>query len=155
MKDNIFDVEFIEPEINNNFFPEDISNLDPNNNPIINSNPDLIITVNDIDRKPSRRIRKNKIDNDFIILSSGEDYEELSAVNSMHISLNGDSFKCYEPECGKEFEYSFALKKHIITHGIKSFECSHPFCGKKFIDNSKLRRHSLVHTVGIFLKIIF
>lgn len=101
-----------------------------------------------IDSKPQKRKRRKKIDSDFITLSSVEDLNDAhSVVNSIHISVTEDNYKCIEPDCGREFEESNSLKKHMLIHGLKTFECIHPNCGKKFSDNSKLRRHSLVHTV--------
>jgi hypothetical protein len=128
-----------------------ISSLNPTNTINNPSNLNLeIINPNFESTEPKleRRKRKKKIDNDFITLSSVEDFNDVqSVVNSIHISITEDNYKCIEPDCGREFEDSNTLKKHMLIHGAKTFECPHPNCGKKFSDNSKLRRHSLVHTV--------
>jgi uncharacterized Zn-finger protein len=94
----------------------------------------------------TKRVRKKKINSDFVSLSS-EDNEssnmDMLSSKSKHIEEN-ICFKCSESDCGKVFEDATALKKHLATHGEKQFTC--PDCGKKFLDNSKLKRHSLVHT---------
>lgn len=92
-----------------------------------------------------KRIRKKKVNSDFITLSS-EEGESIKAESVSHSNKNENlkNFKCTDTDCGKIFEDSTALKKHLVTHGEKQFIC--PDCGKKFLDNSKLKRHSLVHS---------
>jgi uncharacterized Zn-finger protein len=94
----------------------------------------------------TKRVRKKKINSDFISLSSEENDSSNIDIHSSNSKNNEDStcFKCSESDCGKIFEDATALKKHLVTHGEKQFTCQD--CGKKFLDNSKLKRHSLVHS---------
>ena len=48
--------------------------------------------------------------------------------------------------CGKIFQDSSSLRKHLMTHGERQYICPVDGCGKRFLDNSKLKRHQLVHT---------
>jgi len=54
--------------------------------------------------------------------------------------------QCNVPGCGKIFQDSSSLRKHMMTHGERQYVCAVDGCGKRFLDNSKLKRHQLVHT---------
>ena len=91
-----------------------------------------------------KRIRKKKVNSDYITLSSEEGSVKVESSSNSKKDENIKIYKCSDPDCGKIFEDGTALKKHQVTHGEKQFTC--PDCGKKFLDNSKLKRHSLVHS---------
>lgn len=55
-------------------------------------------------------------------------------------------FTCHVFDCGKIFQDSSSLRKHLMTHGERQYICPVDGCGKRFLDNSKLKRHQLVHT---------
>jgi uncharacterized Zn-finger protein len=55
-------------------------------------------------------------------------------------------YTCHVLGCGKIFQDSSSLRKHLMTHGERQYICPVDGCGKRFLDNSKLKRHQLVHT---------
>ncbi|TNV73102.1 hypothetical protein FGO68_gene4695 [Halteria grandinella] len=55
-------------------------------------------------------------------------------------------YTCHVLGCGKIFQDSSSLRKHLMTHGERQYICPVEGCGKRFLDNSKLKRHQLVHT---------
>lgn len=55
-------------------------------------------------------------------------------------------YTCHVLGCGKIFQDSSSLRKHLMTHGERQYICPVSGCGKRFLDNSKLKRHQLVHT---------
>jgi uncharacterized Zn-finger protein len=50
-------------------------------------------------------------------------------------------YTCHVLDCGKNFNDSSSLRKHLMTHGERQYTCPVAGCGKKFLDNSKLKRH--------------
>ena len=55
-------------------------------------------------------------------------------------------YTCHVLGCGKIFQDSSSLRKHLMTHGERQYICPVDGCYKRFLDNSKLKRHQLVHT---------
>lgn len=50
-------------------------------------------------------------------------------------------YTCHVLGCGKLFQDSSSLRKHLMTHGERQYICPVDGCNKKFLDNSKLKRH--------------
>lgn len=69
-------------------------------------------------------------------------YTKPSSVGPKEFKLS----QCNVPGCGKIFQDSSSLRKHMMTHGERQYICAVDGCGKRFLDNSKLKRHQLVHT---------
>ncbi len=56
---------------------------------------------------------------------------------------------CTEPDCGKHFNRSNDLKRHLRTHTkAKPFGCTFPGCSSEF----SLRHHALGHILNVHLK---
>ncbi len=119
--------------------------MNDDNVSVVNSKLSGMDNNEKITQSMTKRRRKRKVDKDFISFSVNDDNISMKSEN---LSDSNDT-KC--KECGKEFNDSISLRKHIVTHGEKQFPCPYQECSKKFLDNSKLRRHILVHTVRIML----
>jgi uncharacterized Zn-finger protein len=74
-------------------------------------------------------------------------FKRRSEIASFQKEEGGNKiYTCHVLGCGKIFNDSSSLRKHLMTHGERQYTCPVAGCGKKFLDNSKLKRHQLVHT---------
>lgn len=80
--------------------------------------------------------------------TDGKSRSILKRLIIHHSSIEGGSkiYTCHVLGCGKIFQDSSSLRKHLMTHGERQYICPVDGCGKRFLDNSKLKRHQLVHT---------
>lgn len=76
------------------------------------------------------------------IISKSKSHKGKSSQIQKEFKLS----QCNVPGCGKIFNDSSSLRKHMMTHGERQYVCAVDGCGKRFLDNSKLKRHQLVHT---------
>ncbi|XP_019740133.1 zinc finger and SCAN domain-containing protein 21-like [Hippocampus comes] len=82
-------------------------------------------------------------DLDDITLHSFDTDGDKHSKSDMTGRTAGKRWKC--SQCGRTFDYSSALIKHIRTHtGEKPFKCS--VCGKSFTHKGNLTAHTRTHT---------
>lgn len=84
----------------------------------------------------TKRVRKIKSDDDFIMLSLNDNNEN---------DENSELLVCSFTNCNKKFRDNFKLKRHELSHsGERKYICE--YCGKGFSLDFNLRTHIRTHT---------